>query len=228
MKLDEESRADKIVEELKKEHWEELYNKDNMAIQQMLPPAKDRKWQYYIHEWVVNNTRKKDYVLEVASGMGALCYLLKKAGRFPTGIDVSQTAIDSSKRDVPGVVFTKMYAEKLEFQNNFFDCVCANQLLEHVKEPKIVISEMLRVLKPKGKLLITVPILYNLDLNGKSHHIHHWGFYEIMHLFEEFGDNFKVYWLNKFRRIDEGTGEPKRKNCFGIIFIKNGGKNGRN
>ena len=112
-----------------------------------------------------------------------------------------------------------MDAYQLEFQDSTFDVVTSNQFLEHLDEPAKVIKEMIRVLKPGGKLIVTVPINNLLD-NSKNGggHIQHFDFYQIVDLFESFGNDFKIFWLNKFNSVDFKTGEPKDKNVFGVVY----------
>lgn len=47
------------------------------------------------------------------------------------------------------------------FQDNSFDSVVSFQVLEHVFEPDVFINEIKRVLKPNGRLLITVPFFWD-------------------------------------------------------------------
>ena len=39
-------------------------------------------------------------------------------------------------------------------ESNFFDLVITQEVLEHVKSPRLAIKEIFRVLKPNGKLII--------------------------------------------------------------------------
>ncbi|HET7333269.1 class I SAM-dependent methyltransferase [Dyella sp.] len=50
----------------------------------------------------------------------------------------------------------------LPFVESIFDTVLLLEVLEHVSDPEDVLSEIRRVLKPGGKLLLSVPFLYPL------------------------------------------------------------------
>jgi len=50
--------------------------------------------------------------------------------------------------------------QKLSFKDNSFDAVVCHQVLEHVPNADMAISEMYRVLKPGGKVIITVPFFF--------------------------------------------------------------------
>lgn len=56
-------------------------------------------------------------------------------------------------------------AANLPFGNNTFDAVICSELLEHVYSPESVLHEAMRVLKPNGIFLISVPFLvpYHAD-----------------------------------------------------------------
>ena len=47
--------------------------------------------------------------------------------------------------------------KKLNFQNNFFDCIVMIATIEHLEFPNDVIKECNRVLKDRGQLIITTP-----------------------------------------------------------------------
>ena len=47
--------------------------------------------------------------------------------------------------------------ENLPFENNFFDFVSCLDVIEHVQNPKEALDSILRVLKPGGYAIITVP-----------------------------------------------------------------------
>lgn len=52
--------------------------------------------------------------------------------------------------------------ESIPFKDATFDSAVCLQTLEHVKEPKRLLSEAYRVLRPNGRLLLTVPFMWGI------------------------------------------------------------------
>jgi SAM-dependent methyltransferase len=50
---------------------------------------------------------------------------------------------------------------RFPFEDGSFDGVLCNQVLEHVFEPAAFVSELARVLRPGGRLLLTVPFVWD-------------------------------------------------------------------
>jgi SAM-dependent methyltransferase len=50
----------------------------------------------------------------------------------------------------------------IPIEDNHFDTILATDVLEHISNPKLFISESARLLKPKGKLILAVPFLYKI------------------------------------------------------------------
>jgi len=60
-------------------------------------------------------------------------------------------------REVKSKNFLVMSVEHLGFSSNSFDCIIAKDILEHLIFPLNAMKEFHRVLKNKGKIIITVP-----------------------------------------------------------------------
>jgi len=100
-------------------------------------------------------------VLEVGCGRGFYLNALSRC--FPklkiTGIDLSPERLDKA-RDFIGqsrVELLQADVTSLPFKNNSFDRIIAAEILEHVKDDQRAISEIYRVLRPGGLVMITVP-----------------------------------------------------------------------
>lgn len=51
----------------------------------------------------------------------------------------------------------------IQFRDDFFDYIIINHVLEHIENEKKAISEIKRVLKPKGKIKLSFPICTDID-----------------------------------------------------------------
>ena len=73
-----------------------------------------------------------------------------------TGIDSSKIRTQRAKKVVKGTVLDGSLLN-LPFENTFFDAVLCNHVLEHIENADRALSEIFRVLKPGGSLIVGVP-----------------------------------------------------------------------
>ena len=52
--------------------------------------------------------------------------------------------------------------EPLAFADGEFDTIIISEVLEHISEPEIIWREMSRIIKPGGKILLSVPFFYKI------------------------------------------------------------------
>ncbi|MHA6263541.1 class I SAM-dependent methyltransferase [Arenibacterium sp. CAU 1754] len=105
------------------------------------------------------NTRSGT-VLEVGVGTGLSLPSYKPELKV-TGIDFSADMLEKARKRVAErqlenvVALRQMDARSLDFPDNSFDTVAAMHVLSVVPEPEIVMSEIARVLRPGGEVVIT-------------------------------------------------------------------------
>lgn len=75
--------------------------------------------------------------------------------------------------------------EHIPFEDSSIDCMIATEFLEHIYEPKIVLSEIFRVLKPNGFLFFTVPFFWPLHTTPHDHY--RYTPFSLTKMFEECG-----------------------------------------
>jgi len=99
---------------------------------------------------------RKKLILDVGCGQGANIERLNKKGEV-MGIDISKNSIDIAKKNFPDNKFYVMSAENLGFKDKYFDEIHCYDVLEHVDEIHDTLSEISRVIKKTGRLIIEVP-----------------------------------------------------------------------
>lgn len=114
---------------------------------------RDVKFRKYLNLLGMKSGEK---VLDVGCGTGTfLARVAKTYGVDCTGIDVSKESIAKAKQWlVPCLHFQVADAVKLPFEDESFDYVLSFDVLEHIEDQNKALSEMARVLKRGGWLLI--------------------------------------------------------------------------
>jgi SAM-dependent methyltransferase len=97
-------------------------------------------------------------VLEVGCGDGAFTTELAEYSTAVTAIDLSAGQIAENAARFPGINFLQHdVATPLPFADQAFEVVWCSEVLEHLFDPAFALREMHRVLRPGGRLLVTVP-----------------------------------------------------------------------
>ena len=144
-------------------------------------------------------------VLNIGVGSGKLEALLIEAGYRVAALDPDVSAI--GKLASMGVDARTGVAKHLPFESGTFDAVIASEVLEHLDEDHCIqtISEILRVLKPDGYFLGTVPYREHLadNLTVCPHcgeRFHRWGHqqtFDESQLVALFKDGFELVSLSR-------------------------------
>lgn len=93
-------------------------------------------------------------ILDIAAGTGTSSIALAKSGAEVIALDFSQGMVEEGRRRHPELQFVQGDAEKLPFGEAEFDAVTISFGLRNVQHPEVALAEMLRVLKPGGRLVI--------------------------------------------------------------------------
>jgi SAM-dependent methyltransferase len=94
-------------------------------------------------------------VLDVGCGVGQVVARLTEAGFEAHGLDVSEPSIERARRFCP---LCQVYdGSALPFPDNHFAAVGALNVLEHVETPEAFLTELVRVLSPGGKVVVSSP-----------------------------------------------------------------------
>ncbi|TQL44995.1 demethylmenaquinone methyltransferase/2-methoxy-6-polyprenyl-1,4-benzoquinol methylase [Homoserinimonas aerilata] len=93
-------------------------------------------------------------ILDVAAGTGTSSAALAKSGAAVVAADFSQGMIEVGRRRHPEIEFVQADATALPFGDAEFDAATISFGLRNVERPREALAEMLRVLKPGGRLLV--------------------------------------------------------------------------
>ncbi len=105
------------------------------------------------------NWLKKDNqrLLDAGCSYGYMtCHYAKKA-EDTWGIDINEEHIAQANEMYPEHNFRVEYLENLSFEDNFFDSIVFTDVLEHTQDKIKSLSELYRVLKPGGEIIISTP-----------------------------------------------------------------------
>lgn len=95
-------------------------------------------------------------VLDIGCAKGFLVSALRMVGYNAMGIDISEYAVQQANDYVkPFLQTAELGKENLPYDSNSFDVIICMGTLEYVPDQDFAVSEIDRVLKPGGTLLIT-------------------------------------------------------------------------
>lgn len=97
-------------------------------------------------------------ILDAGCGSGFFTEAIHGGGYRGVGIDISMVAIAEAKKRYPGIeFFCNPLDSQWPFEDKTFDAIFSTEVIEHVLDTYKMISEMNRVLKVKGVLILTTP-----------------------------------------------------------------------
>ena len=100
-----------------------------------------------------------DDVLDAGCGTGVLTremvHCVGETGSV-TGVDLSESMLGVARQACPGVDFQQGNVNELPFEDLSFDVVVSSFMLMFVPDPTKVVSEMRRVLRPGGRIVVSV------------------------------------------------------------------------
>jgi ubiquinone/menaquinone biosynthesis C-methylase UbiE len=160
-----------------KEYWEELAKLDPCWAILSVPDKQFGRWN--LKEFfqtgdqevlgLVESARRlgyggRDVALDFGCGIGRLSRALSKHFNRCVGVDISEEMIRKARElngDIANCQFVLNASAQLEqFQGNQFDLIYTNIVLQHVPTKAAIlryVGEFVRILKPKGLLVMQIP-----------------------------------------------------------------------
>lgn len=160
-------------------HWKDMDDHSEDIIEDLKREAR------YLEERC-----KSGKILDIGCFKGDFCAIMKEKGWEAAGLDISEEAVTSGRKKGLDLHCGELHDVKLD--NGSFDVVTLWGVIEHLRDPRHVISQIRPLLKERGMLVIKTQnqssilslmaaILYSLSFGRVSSHLEF--FYSREHLY---------------------------------------------
>ncbi|MFP4369481.1 MAG: class I SAM-dependent methyltransferase, partial [Candidatus Kapaibacterium sp.] len=145
------------------------------------------------YEWIPENTEK---LLDAGCSTGYCTVHYARKSNETYGIDIVAAQIQEAKSNFPHINFQTSALEEIPFDDGYFDTVICTDVLEHTNDKIKSLTELFRVLKSGGTLVLSVPH------KGKYQYLdpYNYGFYMRKHLKPLYLLLYKLAWLFKGKK----------------------------
>ena len=157
------------------------------AVYQRFPEFLKRRinpLEFGIQEFVASSAREISapaIVLDAGAGEVRFAGYFREAHYLAVDLAIGDPEWDYSRIDV------RANLQALPFRADSVDAVLNIQVLEHVRDPAVVVQEFYRILKPGGRLLLTAP--QGWHEHQKPHDYYRFTQYSLTELFRTAGFN---------------------------------------
>jgi len=102
-------------------------------------------------------------LLDIGCGDGVISYFIKNKVKIIYGIDNDATTLKKAEKRGISVKKANLDTDKIPYQKNFFNVVTCLDVIEHVKNPEALISNIYEILSSNGMLIISTPNIRFID-----------------------------------------------------------------
>lgn len=153
-------------------------------------------------------------LLDVGCSSGALLMTARALGFAAEGVEPSAGPAETARR--AGLKVFTGFLEDARYPDATFDAVILMEVIEHLRNPRPVLAECRRILKPCGVLLITTPNAASWTANIMGAR---WNGFSLMDL----GGHVSFFSPESIRIIAERTGfEVARIDTRSVRFLESG------
>ena len=98
--------------------------------------------------------RRGGRVLDVGAGYGFLLRVFEERGYQAYGIEISEHAAEKSRSFCRAPITVQSAETRFPFEDDFFDAVVVNDVVEHLADPAACLREIRRTLAPNGIVFV--------------------------------------------------------------------------
>lgn len=151
--------------------------------------------------YFLNKAHNVENVLEVGCGAGYSMEHIKNSFHSKTSFtacDIDPELVDLTKAKNPEVSCDVASIYELPYENKSYDLVLCLEVLEHLDNPELALSELARVTKghivistpnePMWRMLNCLRLKYIKDFGNTPGHINHWSSQELKKLVSKYFD----------------------------------------
>lgn len=123
---------------------------------------------FSMHTQIVNFIQNKSKVLDIGCAEGYLSKEISSNGCEVVGIELDEKAALKSRKYCKEVIIGNIESISLDDKYlNYFDYIILADVLEHLKNPLLILSRFKKYLKDDGYLIISVPNIANWRVRFK-------------------------------------------------------------
>jgi len=172
------------------------------AIWQALPEGLEPEAFALRRDFLLSHVAAGERVLDVGCGEGVFAAELQRAGAEVLAADVAAEPLARAARAHPGLATRLIEPDgPWDLEDSAYDVVWAGEVIEHVADTTAWLSEVRRVLRSGGRLIVTTPDMGPLTLIGMalsrrafsqrmdpcSDHLHFYNGHTLTGLLRDFG-----------------------------------------